>query len=283
MLFALYNPASVGRKEGLLIAAFAVWALVLATTPLTRVIATTFAVVAAALTLMHEVFAFYAPYFVVLACLTAGRNDGQAPWRWAALIPAGALVVLLAATASSVSLNDPLLCERLLQVGAPARVCEGLFEYQHLPPAAALSAASSLPSRTIAIGMAAAVAMVLVPLLCFATANVPEPAQRRRLLGGAAAVMIWSAPLFLVAVDWGRWIAIHATLTALLCAPLLPAREDPAAPRRLTPGALVSVAAGVLLLASMLTWSPKYCCGPDLLTEYTPVEAIAATWEDFEF
>jgi hypothetical protein len=45
----------------------------------------------------------------------------------------------------------------------------------------------------------------------------------------------------------------------------------------------VSVAAGVLLLASMLAWSPKYCCGSDLLTEYTPVEAITGTWADFEF
>jgi hypothetical protein len=72
-------------------------------------------------------------------------------------------------------------------------------------------------------------------------------------------------------------------MTALLCAPLLPMRGERAAPRRLTPAAFVSVAAGVLLLASMLAWSPKYCCGSDLLTEYTPVEAITATWEDFEF
>ena len=282
LLFALYNPATVGRKEWLLFAAFAVWAMVLATRPLTRTLAVASGVAAAALTLMHEVFAFYSLYFVVLAYLS-GRKDRQDSWPWAVMVPAGALVSLVAVLASPISLNERSLCERLLQVGAPVGVCEGLFEYRQLPPGQALAAAFSLPSRTIATGLAAALVMVLMPVWCFAIANVPESAQRRRLLGGVLVAIIWSVPLFLVAVDWGRWIAIHATLTVLLCAALLPARKDPAAPRRLSPGALVSVAAGVLLLASMLAWSPKYCCGPDLLTDYTPVEAIVATWEDFEF
>jgi hypothetical protein len=152
-----------------------------------------------------------------------------------------------------------------------------------LPPGQALLAAASLSSEAIATGLLAVSVMVLAPLWCFATADVPLQWQRRRLLGGTVAAIAWSVPLFLVAVDWGRWIAIHATMTALLCAPLLPMRRERAAPRRATPGALVSVAAGVLLLASMLAWSPKYCCGSDLLTEYTPVEAITGTWADFEF
>ena len=283
LLFALYNPPAVGRKEGLLIAAFAVWALVLARAPLTRTIAATFGVAAVALTLMHELFAFYSPYFVVLAYLTSARNAREEPLRWAAMVPAGALMALGATIASPISLNEPSLCERLLQAGAHPRVCEGLLEYHQPPPGQALLAAASLSSQAIATGLSAVLVMVLVPLWCFAAANVPLQWQRRRLMGGAVAAIAWSVPLFLVAVDWGRWIAIHATMTALLCAPLLPMRRELAAPRLATPGALVSVAAGVLLLASMLAWSPKYCCGSDLVTDYTPVEAITATWADFEF
>jgi hypothetical protein len=279
--FSLYNPAAVGRKEGLLVAAFAVWALWLGRRPLSPMTGALFGLAAVALTLMHEVFAFYAPYFVLVAYLTEARHEDGRAWRWSALVPAGALVGLAAVLASTATLDDPTLCARLVGAGAPMRVCEGLFDYQQAPAASALAAGLSLPPRALGMAAAAAAAIVLLPLWCFALANVEAAAHRRVLLGGCAFAMIWSAPLFLVAVDWGRWIAIHAVLTTVLCAALLPQRARPPALRAgLRP--LAAAVAGALLLASMLLWSPKYCCREDLFTDYTPVEAVQGTWADFE-
>jgi hypothetical protein len=36
----------------------------------------------------------------------------------------------------------------------------------------------------------------------------------------------------------------------------------------------------LVILATMFTWSVKYCCGPDVLRVFGPVKSITGMWEE---
>ena len=47
-------------------------------------------------------------------------------------------------------------------------------------------------------------------------------------------------------------------------------------------GSWLAGLAGLLVLASMLTWSVNYCCGGDILRPLGPMDALEGVWEDLE-
>src|SRR5262249_42202753 len=87
--------------------------------------------------------------------------------------------------------------------------------------------------------------------------------------------IVITAPLFLLAVDWGRWISIHAVLTTVTCALLL-SDQSTARAVRLHPVSLAGayLFAGMLVLSSTLLWSVNYCCAGEYLNALGPVQHL---------
>jgi hypothetical protein len=125
--------------------------------------------------------------------------------------------------------------------------------------------------------------VVLAPIWIFALATIERARTRYGLLLAIAVLLAASFPLFALAVDWGRWVAIHAAASMLVCALYLPDRREPK-PRASRSGVTaLLLGLGVVILLSNLTWSLKYCCGTDFLSAWTPVTVMRNTWADFEF
>lgn len=281
VLFTFYNPSAVGRKEILIFVLFAIWVAMSAGVRRGYVFNFVFGVAAAMATLMHEAFFFFTPYFVIAAYVAAkGAVDGS-EWRKSLLIPACSAASLVCLLQFSGSLNDSRLCSRLLELGAPAKVCEGVLEYRSAPPGEALERFIGDFDGNVLQTIGLVSLVVLIPLFLFLHAGGAQGFSTLHLMALGLLALVFSFPLFVLAVDWGRWTSIHLVLLTVTCAVLLPPSGSAPAPARASFKPL-ALAAGALVLASMLTWSLNYCCGGRILTPFGPVDALTGAWEDFE-
>lgn len=183
------------------------------------------------LVLMHEMMLVFVPYLLVLGCDAAWRRR-QMFVAVAGILGAGA--ALLAAVAWSGTREQvAALCHRAAAITATtAGACEadGAVAWLGFSAGAAIEntaqAAPAMAPHVLAVvvllgaGLWPAVRML--------------PAWRRRWLAGAAIMSgLASVPLFVVAVDWGRFVYLHAACIALVTlAWLRPASGDrPGRPR----------------------------------------------------
>lgn len=241
--FWAWDTAGVGRKEilvygamGVLLAAPRSWAALLFSGAL-------FSVAAFA----HEAMLLFWPLFV--AALWVCHRRG-AP-RWAVLCASLgslglSLVALVSASAFYGHGQPSQICAPLLARGAPRTLCGGaiFFAGDSLAEAVAFTARSARRGWPFTYVAYAAGSLGTFAALWPTRASTRSAA----LVVGAGALF---APLWWVAVDWGRWLNFHATsITVLL---MLSAQREGEGARELRPSAFW------LALCVGLTWMvPHY-------------------------
>jgi len=284
LLFTFYNAAAVGRKDTLILAAFAWWAV------LSRPLCTrpafwpAIAVGSFLLTLTHEMFLFFSPYFVFLAFLAFRQGGTRGGWRASLLIPAFSALAVTLIFAYSGPVSDPALCERLVSLGAPSKVCNGILAYQDLGLMPALDEFIGHFDGQTFQGLALVFPLLLIPVYLCLISMDDRALTPGQITGVIAGFIVFSWPLFVLALDWGRWMSIHTILSATTCACLLPAAQDfqPPVPHedKRTPAYL---ALGMLILAGMFCWSVDYCCGASYLHPFGPKAAWVSAWNNLNF
>jgi hypothetical protein len=235
------------------------------------------------LTLMHELIFFFTPHLVLMSFLQ-GHDDAR-PRRWwlSALVPAGSGCAIALLAVFSHSLSDPALCSRLTSAGAPEAVCRGVMSYGHESIAENTREFLGVLNGSAIRAVAGAAAFTLLPPVLLALMSAPTGRIAWLTVAGLFGAVVFSFPLFVLALDWGRWLAIHASLFTISCALLLPDRRllpyRPAFTRR----SVVSVAAGVMVLVAMFGWSVKHCCRTTLITPFGPIDRISDRLQEWNF
>lgn len=275
LLFTFYNPIAVGRQELLVYVAFVLWAVASTRSSISRPVLIAFGVLAFAATLVHELFFLFTPYFVLLSFLLFKCGASGNNWKQSFIVPASSLAAVFAILLFSRSLDAQTLCDRIVAAGAPAKVCNGMFEYGDPRLSKQLLDFAGHFDGHVLLSLLLVFPIVLVPVCLFAIGNGKHPMSSSTLIATLAAFVIFSAPLFVLAVDWGRWISIHAVLTTVMCAPLLgdgvrPPVHEPR-PLSVAGGHLL---AGLLVLSSTLLWSVNYCCGDEYVNALGPVHEL---------
>jgi hypothetical protein len=275
LFFTFYDPFTVGRKEILLYVAFCAWALMLTAGrgyPGTRA-HVAFGIACLVLTLMHEVFAFYSLYFVLVSFLMARERGMPERWRRSLILPACSLLALAIVTLFSASITDPAQCSRLIALGAPRDVCGGVLTFEVGTAGDALKGFVSGFEPAALAGLAGVFPLVLVPLYVFLLANTEHTSAARTMTGLVCALIVVSLPLFVVGRDWGRWISIHIVLSTITCAVLLPEKAR-AAPSVSGRAAALPLIAGSCVVCSMFLWSLRHCCQYEYLNAFGPLERL---------
>lgn len=283
VLFTLYNPETVGRKDGLLVAALALWAMVVTRQHLRVATAVGAAAVAFVLTLMHELVFFFTPYFVLVPYLLARQRRPHEPWWLSTLVPAGSGLAVVLVAGLSGSLSEPALCTRLVASGAAPRICEGVLSYGHESIPEALDEFTDAATAPTAVALGTAAAVTVLPPMLFLLISASTATVAYVGIGALVGALLFSAPLFILAVDWGRWLALHATLATVVCCVVLPARGRLPFRPPFTARSLVSLAGGALVLATMFSYSVKYCCRATLVQPLAPVEMANEMWQKLDF
>jgi hypothetical protein len=276
LLFTFYNPDAIGRQEILVYVAFMLWGYGstrrIVSCPGFQVVFGTVCLVA---TLVHELFFLFTPYFVFLSVVLFKLRRTDEHWKHSLLVPASSLAAVLAIVLFSRSLDDAGLCQRLLRAGAPIKVCDGLLAYGD--PGARrvlMDFLGRFDSHTL-VGLGLIFPIILLPVYLFFEANGKQVTSPWTLIGIVCGFILFSSPLFILAVDWGRWISIHTVLLTITCAYFLGEREYVIHQRvRAVHGRAVHLLLGVLVISSTLCWNVKYCCGDRFFNMFGPIHTI---------
>jgi len=276
LLFPLYDEAVIGRKDVLFFAAFALYAWWMPRPASRRASAAAF-VLGAAVTLAHEMFFFFTPYFFVMRVFrlevrlkadTTTAVDLRPDTRSVRLqadpphfapelsLFAGALIALLLVATIGADLRGAAQCAGLLARGFDKDLCTGIMEYpvstigaSLRETAATVRAEPYLRDYSIAAALAA---LPLLPLVGSTGRRVPRTAVLSFL-----AALVFTLPLFVLVIDWGRLLNIHAMAISVVIAAFL--LDEPAS--AFGARQVWLRIAILLIIALYLTgWSIRHCC-----------------------
>jgi len=276
LLFAALDPLAGGRKEILLVALASGLTLRLllgsrhwVPGPLAILL---LAAALALLLLMHEGLVVFMPLLFLLMHRSVDYRPKQAVFLALTVVVTFLVIMLLSAQP-----DIPRICARITSWSVSMSEClpaatgandaaaldAGPLAWLRLDGADALRLTLARITPAGVLSSVAALPICLLPLL------LAPAALRQRLLAqylvSAAAVL----PLFLVSIDWGRWLHVMYMMAFMLLVTTRasqPAVPHPAADRRqaLVPQLLVLV----LVLIWPLSWRLQSCCTTGLTSGY---------------
>ena len=169
----------------------------------------------------HEINAFLAPDLLALLLILAGMKIIPKRQAWLA-----ALIVVLAA-------GSAILTAMLYSgVGKGAALCQVILSYGGWEEFCGKSGPTVWLDRDMAYGMqftwdanvqsgiwpwfVVGWVLSMLPFFLFRVTDDPKGQGTRRVLFAACAGILAYAPLFVIASDWGRWIAMHVFCMTIL-------------------------------------------------------------------
>ena len=157
----------------------------------------------------HEANIFLAPFF--LACLYLMSRDGQMParyvWATAGLTGLVAVATVLSAFLFRTISDHGPVCAPLLEVGVGAAMCDGAIAALERPLSGYIETTMGMirPPR----GLSFATLALLNTVFVIAVSGYLVGLRRFAMPFILSALPFF--PLFVVAVDWGRWVSLHTT------------------------------------------------------------------------
>lgn len=255
-LFFFLNVLGTMRKELLL---FLLIGVVLLATKITRrgEWAWLLPVLFPVLVFAHEGLAFYGLFVLIIFFLLV--SDGLLSQKQA--MAQGSAMVFLTAFAGWVLIRlgdsagiDQRICDNLVSEGYSTRLCGGAIAFlDRTTPEAIDRVAGLVATNNYLSTYAVAIALAAVPFIF-----VRFSRTALTLLSIAAIV---TAPLFVVAIDWGRWIAISVWMVTMITVRFDGTRHIRL--QRLNPKTLMIdllAIVGIVLYATL--WSLPHCCEP---------------------
>ena len=224
LLFNYYDGMSVGRKEILIYALFGFWCVMHERSGPRSISVVFFSLVIFLLTLTHEMVLFFMPYFILVGWMAQSANGHTHLWRvLAPTIASTIAVVLLLLFANPIS--EQTMCRIFITLGANENVCTGIISF-----------GSDLSLKTIwqrlvdlelvrqFVGLVF-FTIIIMPIYLAGIVTQSKQRLQKRYLLIFIYIVCFSVPLFLISIDWGRWIAIHLTLITIFLGFKLPDSE----------------------------------------------------------
>lgn len=193
------------RKEMLVFLGLCLCALGVIRDSRVRLVAGSAAFVAGVLA--HEAMILFSPAMAAIHYLNWQRSSRRLADAVlaAGTFGAAAVAFLLALTYPAVSDPDPV-CRALTDRGVPEQICIGAIRWLGMDSSDALAAVQkALSSEGAANGFVIGLCLALCPLFYLAS-RTDRPGA---VALGIVLLAVPFAPLFVIAIDWGRWVSFH--------------------------------------------------------------------------
>jgi hypothetical protein len=223
LLFTYYDGMAVGRKEILLYFFFATWLIINSNKVPSCKANLLCAIFGFILTLAHELFFFYSIYFYYT--YKRPHSNGQVLYWPALLVPLSSLVAIVFLLVWGGAFNKQILCDDFITRGAVESVCEGIISYGSTDFRTAVTDYLENAQIKSIVEWAVLIALLFFPYYCFYRRAQLSTYQYRTLCWQFFLAFGLTVPLFVLTIDWGRWIAIHATLSLMYAATHLTKNE----------------------------------------------------------
>jgi hypothetical protein len=220
LLFHIFSLGVPGRKDILLLVLLAGFLSLVSLRRVPRSGLLVSLVVGVMLVFMHEIALFYGPYLILAAFWSRqGREVRIGAWL---VVAAQALAALWLLQAHP--LHGDVFCRDLLAEGYQHSLCEGIVSWQFQDARSAVTETVSAVRRFDYLALyAMCLALGVLPVLLWLPRAFWRPAVR--VVGPLLPVWLASLPLFLLALDWGRFLHLHFVCTGLVLTLRLPRRQ----------------------------------------------------------
>jgi hypothetical protein len=254
VVFPILDPAGAGRKEILYFIIFSVWIFYLDRTIKTSLGAgLVFSATIVALILFHEGLVFFVPFFLAASvCMrwTQGREIGTNDL----ILPAAAvgtflIIVIVGKKGASLpsEVCAPIIMRDLNEIFCQAASWLAKDTWQNV--SANLYTFRKLDYFTIYPGL---FLLSFLPMLLLYFQE-PDQSYKQLFLTCVGLCMIATVPIYVLGIDWGRWVHITAISALLLSVALIsPLQTKPSGPPRRLGAASISAA---LALVYFLCWA----------------------------
>jgi hypothetical protein len=277
LLFTYYDGMAVGRKEVLLFLTFMFWLRVCIKNQQSTTTTLIFSAVYFCLTLVHEAFFFYSPYFFAAAWLIDGKPFKKLTFA----IPLSSFIAA-ALTFVYFKTVDPLdSCSQLLALGALPEVCAGVLS---AGPQDALLLTKRYFNQFDSIAflnLCMIFIIILLPVYLVIRSATVKTVRLSQWMLCNVCLICFSLPLFLFAIDWGRWISMHVTLSIMM---LLLVLQDKSAPIQKLQTRVGNTTKAISLLFATgcflfftFSYSLGHCCARDFFKPFGPINKIEHT------
>ena len=273
LLFTYYDSMAIGRKEILLFLTFMLWVYLCNKSSLTTLSTIIFCGIYFCLTLTHESFFFYSPYFCGAAWLCkSGTNKLSV-----ILIPVSSAIAAVLTFVFFKTIDPSASCQQLLALGALPEVCAGVLSAG--PQDAMLLTKNYFESFDLRslFNLSGVFLLVLTPAYLIIRTIAIKKEQKYLWLSTIFCLIVFSLPLFVFAIDWGRWISMHTTLSVMM---LLLALDNSVERRNMPPNArpfaqlTTLIVAFILFSVFTLSYSLGHCCAQNFIKPLGPLDKI---------
>lgn len=223
LMFSLFGLTEPGRKEVLLFALFAVlaqWLLsgrerIRQRENTTVVLALLAGALTTLLMLSHELTFFYLPWLAWLCWLGFPARSVLRRVALLSVVFIGPVLAFAALLIWGGSLERQAFCGSFMDAGLSASICQGVLTFPIDDLHGSFSNTRAIVDQ-FAYGQTYALGVVFVLLPVFLAGMAERVPCSAKVAAGVLGCVLWSLPLFAVAVDWGRFIQIHLVLGLVL-------------------------------------------------------------------
>lgn len=277
LLFTYYDGMAVGRKEVLLFLTFMLWLRLCMNNQLSSVNVLLFSAVYFCLTLVHEAFFFYSPYF----CVAAWVMNRKAFQKLTITIPIASFIAAALTFVYFKTVDPVISCQQLLVLGALPEVCVGVLRAGPQDALLLTKRYFDQFDSFALLNLCSIFAIILLPVYLVVRHSTVKNTKAPLWLISIAGLICFSLPLFLFAIDWGRWISMHVTLSVLMLLLVLPKKAAQHQTMQTHAGNMLQ-AISLLFAASCflfftLSYSLGHCCARDFLKPLGPINKIEHT------
>lgn len=279
LLFTYYDGMAVGRKEIALYALFALWINLKNNNNINFNTSLAVGCVLFLLTLMHESFFFYSFYFYMVACLS--ESSLRAKLNAALVIPMASAVALLITYVYAKTIDGSLICADLVSKGLSKNICEGVIGYGSVKPNVEIQKYITYFNFENIKDIILIVGIVIIPnVLYLASVNSNYQSKCKFVLWNIVLILI-SFPLFIIAIDWGRWVSIHITLSIMSLTIFLETKTSSSSAFQklfIFQEKLIYLLTALLVFIFFTTfYSIQHCCDDNFINLFGPIIKIATT------
>lgn len=261
IIFPFYDLYGGFRKEILGFLSFSILLIAIDKKSIILLITSTFLYTIAVFS--HELNCFLLPFFVyvIFSQNTATRNKknslslfvkNKEEIFWASLFFIISLIALAISFYHSGSKEDgEIICQSLLNIGLKEHICDGSLLWIGRDTTFGYNLVTALFLKGEYDFYIFYIILSLAPFLFF------RWTYQKKIYLLAIISISFLLPLFIVAIDWGRWIHIFITMFTLLAL-----FESSKNPDLIQPIIKTNPTIKVLLIFSFLAWKMEHCCNP---------------------
>ena len=279
LLFTYYDGMAVGRKEIALYALFALWIHQKINNKINIRISFVFGSALFLFTLMHESFFFYSFYFYLIACI--GTSESRAKQSIALIIPLSSALALVITFLLGQPIDGSLICKDLLSQGVSKNACDGVISFGNVSPITELQRFLSNINFKILNNFILIICITVIPSMLFLASIKNSNYSKHQFILWNISLILFSLPLFIIAIDWGRWISMHITMSVISLTIFLENKKDhkDITHEKLTfkKNIIYVFIALIIFVFFTALYSIQHCCENNFIKLFGPIIKIVTT------